>query len=177
MDRRDALKKLGMGGATVVGASLVVSSPALASTVNPVSPTVTVTTDNSEKVASFRAAQPNPTCGGSPTGLPTRTSTFSASAATPGTPARTATFSPSSGTVPLTAPTPPAATTTLSFATSSPKFLQGDTASIVITTTFSCPFAGGPATTCVRYTFGFTYNDTAKNFQLNSGSPSTSACP
>ena len=30
MDRRDALKKLGMGGATVVGASMVVSSPALA---------------------------------------------------------------------------------------------------------------------------------------------------
>ena len=30
MDRRDALKKLGMGGATVVGASMVVSSPAFA---------------------------------------------------------------------------------------------------------------------------------------------------
>jgi hypothetical protein len=30
MDRRDALKKLGMGGATVVGASMVISSPALA---------------------------------------------------------------------------------------------------------------------------------------------------
>lgn len=30
MDRRDALKKLGMGGATVVGATMVVSSPALA---------------------------------------------------------------------------------------------------------------------------------------------------
>jgi hypothetical protein len=30
MDRRDALKKLGMGGATVVGASMIVSSPALA---------------------------------------------------------------------------------------------------------------------------------------------------
>ena len=29
MDRRDALKKLGMGGATVVGASVVMSSPAL----------------------------------------------------------------------------------------------------------------------------------------------------
>lgn len=30
MDRRDALKKLGMGGATIVGASMVVSSPAFA---------------------------------------------------------------------------------------------------------------------------------------------------
>jgi hypothetical protein len=30
MDRRDALKKLGMGGATVVGATMVVSSPAFA---------------------------------------------------------------------------------------------------------------------------------------------------
>jgi hypothetical protein len=30
MDRRDALKKLGMGGATVVGATMIVSSPALA---------------------------------------------------------------------------------------------------------------------------------------------------
>ena len=30
MDRRDALKKLGMGGATVVGATMVISSPALA---------------------------------------------------------------------------------------------------------------------------------------------------
>ena len=30
MDRRDALKKLGMGGATAVGASMVVSSPAFA---------------------------------------------------------------------------------------------------------------------------------------------------
>ena len=29
-DRRDALKKLGMGGATVVGASMIVSSPAFA---------------------------------------------------------------------------------------------------------------------------------------------------
>jgi hypothetical protein len=31
MDRRDALKKLGMGGAAAVGASMVVSSPAFAS--------------------------------------------------------------------------------------------------------------------------------------------------
>jgi hypothetical protein len=30
MDRRDALKKLGMGGATVVGATMVMSTPALA---------------------------------------------------------------------------------------------------------------------------------------------------
>jgi hypothetical protein len=30
MDRRDALKKLGMGGATVVGATMVMSSPAFA---------------------------------------------------------------------------------------------------------------------------------------------------
>jgi hypothetical protein len=30
MDRRDALKKLGMGGATAVGASMIVSSPAFA---------------------------------------------------------------------------------------------------------------------------------------------------
>jgi hypothetical protein len=30
MDRRDALKKLGMGGATVLGASVIVSSPAFA---------------------------------------------------------------------------------------------------------------------------------------------------
>jgi hypothetical protein len=32
MDRRDALKKLGMGGATVVGASVILSSPAFAAT-------------------------------------------------------------------------------------------------------------------------------------------------
>lgn len=32
MDRRDALKKLGMGGATAVGAAMVMSSPAFATT-------------------------------------------------------------------------------------------------------------------------------------------------
>ena len=31
MDRRDALKKLGMGGATIVGVSMIVSTPAFAS--------------------------------------------------------------------------------------------------------------------------------------------------
>jgi hypothetical protein len=163
MDRRDALKKLGMGGATVVGATMIVSSPALASTVNAVTPTVTVTTSTNERVAEFTMAQSNPTCGGSPIVPPSRVSTFTAG------PASNGAFSPLSGSVALT----PALATTLTVPNPG-KFVAGNSATITIQTRFTCQFSAGPTNLCQDYTFLFQYDEVAKNFTTSG--PATSTC-
>lgn len=72
MDRRTALKRLGVGGVTVAGASVVLSQPAFAYT-NPMvtgSPTVTVTTAGSLTATIGISSVPLATCPGSALSTP-----------------------------------------------------------------------------------------------------------
>jgi hypothetical protein len=79
MDRREALKKLGIGGATVAGASLIMSSPASADSGSPncrytytapATATISITRPQNSQVR-FQLSVSSPTgscpCGGSPT--------------------------------------------------------------------------------------------------------------
>lgn len=72
MDRREALRRLAVGGATVAGATAVVSQPAFAFT-NPTvtgSPTVSITTDNGLQATINRTNVPAGSCPASATTTP-----------------------------------------------------------------------------------------------------------
>jgi hypothetical protein len=78
MDRRNALKKLGMGGATVVGATMIVSSPAFAfakpQNIDP--PSLSFSTVPSTNAVRYLFDSGSAACTSSSTG-PTETSSFS----------------------------------------------------------------------------------------------------
>lgn len=70
MDRRDALKKIAVGGLTVVGASAVISSPAFAYDAPTITmnPTATLTANSNERRANIVITRGAATCPGSATG-------------------------------------------------------------------------------------------------------------
>jgi len=91
MDRRDALKKLGMGGATIAGASMVVSSPAFAASTPTIGDTLAVTKagtanpTNAAKRMRFFVIPGSATCSGTPLGPAVMSTTILMSNASPPT--------------------------------------------------------------------------------------------
>ena len=154
MDRREALKKIALGSATVGAASIVVSTPAFAAfTVIPVAPTATTTVSPDERDATFFLGQANPACGGSTTAPgATRSSTFSITTSR-------VTASPTTGSVALV----PTAAATANISNPA-KWAAGDTATVSIRTEFRCAYVGGTGVLCRVYTFNFVYSASLKNF-------------
>lgn len=167
MDRREALKKLGVGGAAVVGTTAVLSSPAFAFTQATVtgSPTITMA-----YLSGSSGQQSTITVGSYPQGSCPASSTNSG----PDTPTQgTATISwtthPTSGVSNTGTGTTVSRTSAgSSWDGASPGF---DTVDVVVKRNYTCTYSGGSKARCVQWTVTFTVGGgTGNNATFAAGS-------